>query len=182
VAGVRVEGLRTLNGLLAYLRGLAAPCAPPVGVGAFVLLYASEREVVVWYAPAREEHREGEVSIPCRRVAPAWEALVAGATLDEAALERFGEGPAGGRWLLALLAQAPGVRVRMDGDPPVPTLTWSAAEAERRLRPAKEMRTALQTAQKTRMAAKTRGRRHAKAPATALATALVEAATDGNPA
>jgi hypothetical protein len=176
-----VEKLRTLDGLLAYLRGLAAPCAPPVGVGAFVVLYASAREVVVWYAPAREEHREGEVSIPCRRVAAAWEALVAGETLDEAALEAIGEGPAGGRWLLALLAQAPGVRVRMDSNPPAPTLTWSVEEAERRLRPAKEMRTALQVSQKTRRAAKQRGQRRVKAPATALLEVAVEITTDVNP-
>jgi hypothetical protein len=128
VTGASIEELTTLSGLLGYLRGLAATCEPPIGVGSFVVLYASQREVVVWYSPAREEHREGEVSIPCRRVAAAWEALIAGQTLDEAALEALGEGPAGGRWLLALLAQAPGVRV----EAPL-ALAWSAEEAMRRL-------------------------------------------------
>src|SRR5690348_14762890 len=113
-------------GVLAYLRGLAIACEPPIGVGSFLVLYASAAEVVVWYSPARETHREGEVSIPCARLAAAWSALTAGATLDEPALERLGEGPAGGRWLLALLALLPGVVVRDDPltlawQPPIPT-------------------------------------------------------------
>src|SRR5262245_50399995 len=116
--------VKDLSGLLHYLRGLAAPCEPPVGVGSFLLLYASEREVVVWYSPAREQHHEGEVAIPCRRLAAAWEALVAGQPLDELALDTLGEGPAGGRWLLALLAQVPGVRVQ---EQPL-TLAWSPEE------------------------------------------------------
>ena len=107
-------------GVLAHLRGLAAECEPPIGVGSFLVLYASAAEVVVWYSPAREAHREGEVSIPCARLAAAWSALTAGATLDAPALERLGEGPAGGRWLLALLAQLPGASVR---DDPL-TLAW----------------------------------------------------------
>ena len=98
--------------VLCHLRGLALPCFPPVGVGSFDVLYASEREVVVWYSPAREEHRAGEVAIPCARLAAAWRSLMGGEPLDEAALERCGEGVAGGRWLLALLAQLPGVRVQ----------------------------------------------------------------------
>jgi hypothetical protein len=107
-------------GVLAHLRGLAAACEPPIGVGSFLVLYASAAEVVVWYSPARETHREGEVSIPCARLAAAWSALTAGATLDEPTLERLGDGPAGGRWLLALLAQLPSVSVR---DDPL-TLAW----------------------------------------------------------
>jgi hypothetical protein len=167
-AGVgSVEELIRLSGLLAYLRGLAAPCAPPVGVGAFVVLYASAREVVVWYVPAREEHREGEVSIPCPRLARAWEALVTGTTLDETALEAIGEGPAGGRWLLALLAQAPGVRVRMDGDPPAPTLAWTAEEAERRLRPERAKSARHLAVRQPRL----RDKRRVKPPVNATATA-----------
>jgi hypothetical protein len=129
VSGASIEELRGLSGLLGYLRGLAGACEPPVGVGSFVVLYASEREVVVWYSPVREDHHEGEVAIPCRWVGAAWEALVAGQVLDEATLARLGEGPAGGRWLLALLAQAPGVEVRQ----PL-ALVWSLEEATRRLR------------------------------------------------
>ena len=128
-----IEELHGLGGLLGYLRSLAGACQPPVGVGSFVVLYASEREVVVWYSPVREEHREGEVAIPCRWVGAAWRALVAGQMLDEAALEALGEGPAGGRWLLALLAQAPGVEVRQ----PL-ALAWSVELAERRLQARKE--------------------------------------------
>src|SRR5215472_2097530 len=99
----------TPDGLLARLRTLAAPCEPPIGVGAFDVLYASAREVVVWYSPARAEHHAGEVAIPTARLAAAWAALTAGGALDEAELERLGGGAAGGRWLLAILAQLPGV-------------------------------------------------------------------------
>ena len=116
-AGERVEAAASgpdFAGVLAHLRGLAAECEPPIGVGSFLVLYASAAEVVVWYSPARETHREGEVSIPCARLAAAWSALTTGATLDEPALERLGDGPAGGRWLLALLAQLPGTSVRDD--------------------------------------------------------------------
>ncbi len=133
MAGATIEELSGLSGLLGYLRGLTGACEPPIGVGSFVVLYASEREVVVWYSPVREEHHEGEVAIPCRWVASAWQALTAGQTLDEAALETLGEGPAGGRWLLALLAQAPGVEVRV----PL-ALAWSAEVARRRLRAREE--------------------------------------------
>jgi hypothetical protein len=122
VAGARIEDF---TGVLRYLRGLGAPCEPPVGVGSFLLLYASEREVVVWYSPAKENHREGEVTIPCARIARAWEALIAGAPLDEPALEEYGEGPGGGRWLLALLAQIPGIAVRLE---PL-ALAWSPEAA-----------------------------------------------------
>jgi hypothetical protein len=113
-------------GVLAHLRGLAGVCEPPIGVGSFLVLYASAAEVVVWYSPAREAHREGEVSVPCARLAAAWSALTAGATLDEPALERLGDGPAGARWLLALLAQLPGTSICDDPltlawQPPIPT-------------------------------------------------------------
>jgi hypothetical protein len=114
------------EGVLRYLRGLGAPCEPPIGVGSFLLLYASDHEVVVWYSPAREAHREGEVAIPCSRLAAAWKALTAGEALDEAALERIGGNAIYGRWLLGLLAQIPGVSVRID---PL-TLLWSPPEPE----------------------------------------------------
>lgn len=106
---------------LATLRNLAYPSAPPIGVGEFDVLYASEREVVVWYSPVREGQRAGEVAIPCARLAAAWAALTSGATLDEGALAEYGAGIAGGRWLLALLALLPGVRVQSE---PL-TLVWS---------------------------------------------------------
>ena len=107
-------GVREFEQVLAWLRALAWPCAPPIGVGEFVILYASPLEVVVWYSPAREGHRAGEVAIPCARLAAAWEALVAGEGLDEAALTALGGGPALGRWLLALLALLPGSHVQAE--------------------------------------------------------------------
>ncbi len=119
-------GMLDFDGVLRYLRSLAGPCEPPIGVGAFLLLYASAVEVVVWYLPAREAHREGEVAIPCSALAAAWAALRSGAALDEAALERMGGNPVYGRWLLGLLAQIPGVKVW--GDPVA--LQWSPAEPE----------------------------------------------------
>jgi hypothetical protein len=106
------EPAEDLEGVLRHLRALAESCAPPVGVGSFDVLYASEREIVVWYSPAREDHRAGEVVIPTIWLATAWTALLTGTTLDEEALCHIGSGLAGGRWLLALLAQLPGVRVR----------------------------------------------------------------------
>jgi len=117
--------LPVLEDMLRDLRRCAEPCEPPVGVGAFDVLYASAREVVVWYSPARPEHRPGEVAIPTARLAGAWRALLRGEALDEAALERLGEGVAGGRWLLAVLAQVPGVRARgeplaLEWSPPAP--------------------------------------------------------------
>ncbi|HEV7129636.1 MAG TPA: hypothetical protein VGN32_19540 [Ktedonobacterales bacterium] len=114
--------MRDFEQMLAWLRGLAYPCAPPIGVGEFEVLYASASEVVVWYSPAREGHRAGEVVIPCARLAAAWEALVAGAALDEAALTALGEGIGGGRWLLAVLALVPGAQVDVE---PL-RLVWSA--------------------------------------------------------
>lgn len=121
-----VVGMLDFEGVLRYLRGLGAPCEPPIGVGSFLLLYASAHEVVVWYSPAREAHREGEVAIPCSRLAVAWKALTAGEMLDEATLERIGGNAIYGRWLLGLLAQIPGVTVRVD---PL-ALLWSPPEPE----------------------------------------------------
>jgi hypothetical protein len=112
-----------LEGVLRYLRALANTCEPPIGVGSFDVLYASQREIVVWYSPARDDHHEGEVSIPTIWLATAWTSLVAGSALDEETLCRIGSGLAGGRWLLALLAQLPGVRVREE---PL-ILEWASA-------------------------------------------------------
>jgi len=114
--------------LLRRLRLLEQTCEPPVGVGAFDVLYASAVEVVVWYSPARPEHRPGEVAIPTAWLAAAWSALVAGTRLEEAALEELGQGVAGGRWLLAVLAQIPGVVTRVE---PL-ALEWSAPPRETR--------------------------------------------------
>jgi hypothetical protein len=111
--------------VLEWLRALAWPCAPPIGVGEFEILYASAAEIVVWYSPAREGHRPGEVAIPCARLAVAWEALRAGSVLDEPALVELGGNPAIGRWLLALLALLPGMRVLPD---PL-ALSWTAPTA-----------------------------------------------------
>lgn len=106
----------SFDAVLRHLRALAAPCEPPVGVGSFLLLYASEREVVVWYCPVREEHVEGEVAIPCAPLMTAWTALETGEKLDEPALAQIGGNLATGRWLLALLAQLPGIHA-LEGEP-----------------------------------------------------------------
>ncbi len=66
------------------------------------------------------------MTIPCARLAAAWKALIAGETLDEAALEHIGGAASTGRWLLGLLAQIPGVSVRID---PV-ALLWSPPEPD----------------------------------------------------
>lgn len=110
--------------VLRHLRRLDSSCEPPIGVGSFDVLYASEREVVVWYSPARETHRAGEVAISCAWLAAAWAALAAGEALDEAALEAICGGTAGGRWLLAVLAQLPSVTMRTE---PL-VLVWGAEE------------------------------------------------------
>ena len=113
VSGVSgTGGAAGFESVLRALRRLPSPCEPPVGVGSFDLLYANEREVVVWYSPAREGHLPGEVAIPCARLATAWVALTAGEAMDEEALVAYGGGLGGGRWLLALLAQLPGMRLR----------------------------------------------------------------------
>lgn len=109
-----VRPLATLDDVLRYLRALEGPCVPPVGVGTFDLLCASERHILVWYSPAREEHRAGEHTIPTPRLAAAWRALRANARLDEPALTHLAGSPALARWLLALLALLPGVHLCMD--------------------------------------------------------------------
>lgn len=100
--------------VLRYLRTLAESCAPPMGAGGFDVLYANAREVVVWYSPAREDKIAGEVSIPAEVLAAAWQCLCAGILLDEAALAALGLGPAGIHWVIALLAQIPGIQVRLE--------------------------------------------------------------------
>ncbi len=111
--------------VLRALRLLDRTCEPPIGVGAFDVLYASAVEVVVWYSPARSEHHPGEVAIPTAWLAAAWAALVGGARLEETTLAEMGQGLAGGRWLLAVLAQLPGVIPRYELDQPF-ALEWSA--------------------------------------------------------
>lgn len=117
-------GTDGFEGVLRFLRARASSCEPPVGVGTFDVLYASAKEVVVWYSPARQEHTPGEVTIPCARLAAAWTALVGGEVLDEPALERIGGGASRGRWLLAVLALLPGVCVREN---PL-ALAWASSE------------------------------------------------------
>jgi hypothetical protein len=102
--------------VLGWLRALEHPCAPPMGVGEFDVRYVSEREIVVWYSPARDGHRAGEVAIATEAVRAAWQALAQGSTLDEGALSEIGSGASVGRWLLALLALLP--EVRAEGMPP----------------------------------------------------------------
>lgn len=100
--------------ILRYLRTLAEPCAPPMGAGGFDVLYASAREVVVWYSPARDGQMAREIAIPAEVLAAAWQSLCAGALLDEATLFALGLGSAGAQWVIALLAQIPGVQVRQE--------------------------------------------------------------------
>jgi hypothetical protein len=113
-----------LEAALRHLRGLFLPCEPPVGAGSFDVLFANTSEVVVWYSPAREGHRAGEVTISCKRLAAALDHLANGQPLDETALERIGGSPARGRWLLAVLAQLPEVSVLSS---PL-ALVWAPAE------------------------------------------------------
>lgn len=107
--------------VLAYLRSLADPCKPPLGAGAFSLLYASRVEIVVWFDPAHElERTPGEVLIPSAKLASAWSDLVVGKTLDLPALGRIAGGTSGAYWLLALLSLLP--QVNFTEDPP--TISW----------------------------------------------------------
>jgi hypothetical protein len=108
------------------LRAMATTCAPPVGVGSFDVLYVNERELVVWYSPSREHQRPGEVAIACSALRLAWEALLERGALDEAALLAIGQTNWTTRWLLAILAQLPGVSCVAE---PL-TLRWSAANLE----------------------------------------------------
>jgi hypothetical protein len=100
--------------VLRYLRTLAEPCAPPTGSGGFDVLYASPLEVVVWYTPARDGQAAREIAIPAELLSTAWGMLCAGGLLDEVTLSSYGLGPAGIQWVLALLAQIPGVQVRQE--------------------------------------------------------------------
>ena len=119
------QGASDFASVLRHLRALAGPCAPPAGVGNFEPLYANESEIVVWYSPAREAHTEGEVTIPCARLAAAWARLLAGERLAREALEADGDRPGRALWLLALLAQVPGVHVCPD-----PLAVWWEQPAE----------------------------------------------------
>ena len=100
--------------MLRRLRTLEPPCLPPIGSGAFDILFVSELEVCVWYAPARDGQPPREVIIPTPLLRAAWQALAdAAATmqaLDETTLITLATGIAGGRWLATLLTQMPGVR------------------------------------------------------------------------
>lgn len=100
--------------VLQYLRTLAEPCAPPMGAGGFDVLYASLREVVVWFSPARDGQSAREIAIPAEVLSTAWQSLCAGNILDEAALAALGLGSSGVQWVIALLAQIPGVQVRLE--------------------------------------------------------------------
>lgn len=102
----------TFAALLAALRALPGPCAPPIGEGAFDILYASAREIVVWFVSAKDGAAQREVAIPARLAREAWALIRQGAPVDEAMLRAIAAGAAGGRWLLALFAQLPGVEVR----------------------------------------------------------------------
>jgi hypothetical protein len=108
--------------VLAYLRGLADPCAPPLGSGSFLLLYASRIEVVVWFEPAHDQQRApGEVLIPAALLASAWEQLHISQKLDLPALGQIAGGTAGAHWLLALLSLLPGVSFSREP----PAVFWS---------------------------------------------------------
>ena len=122
------HALLAFDDILRYLRGLPGPCVPPIGAGAFDVLYASPREVVVWYAPAREGQAAREVAIPCAPLDAAWGALRDGRAVAEATLCEFAGGAAGGRWLLVILAQLPQAQVRADADGAY-TLAWAPTHA-----------------------------------------------------
>ncbi len=98
--------------LLCALRALPGPCAPPIGEGAFDILYASAQEIVVWFVSAKDGVEQHEVAIPAWLARRAWGVMLRGEPVDEAALRAIASGPAGGRWLLALFAQLPTVEVR----------------------------------------------------------------------
>ena len=133
-ARLTVEMDAAFAGLLRALRALPGPCAPPVGAGAFDILYACEREVVVWYAPARDgraDFEQREVSIPGPLVRAAWALTLRGAPVDEEALRALAASPGRGRWLLALLAQAPGVQIqRAESPAPQAALQTAPQNAE----------------------------------------------------
>ncbi|MGH2487379.1 MAG: hypothetical protein ACRDHE_15330, partial [Ktedonobacterales bacterium] len=107
------------------LRAIATTCAPPVGVGSFDILYVNDRELVVWYSPVRDNQQPGEVAIARSYLRAAWRTLMERGRLDEADLIAVGESNKVARWLLAVLAQAPGVSFVAE---PV-ALEWRAVEA-----------------------------------------------------
>ena len=125
VAPSAAPAFLAFDDVLRYLRALSGPCAPPVGAGAFDVLYASAREGVVWYAPAREGQAPREVAIPCAPLDAAWGALRDTRAVAEATLCELAGGAAGGRWLLVVLAQLPLAQVRADADGAY-TLAWAA--------------------------------------------------------
>lgn len=117
--------------LLRSLRAVPGPCAPPVGEGAFDILFANAREIVVWYAPAKDGVEQREVSIPARLARVAWGMLLRGEPVDTAAFQAVGTGASGVAWLFALFAQLPTVEVRgadaMADEQPL-TLRWRGAD------------------------------------------------------
>jgi hypothetical protein len=140
------NALADTEDILRCLRLLDRTCEPPIGVGAFDVLYASAVEVVVWYSPARADHHPGEVAIPTAQLAAAWTALVGGARLEETTLAELGQGLAGGRWLLAVLAQLPGVSARSE---PL-ALEWSAPSVATTARRRTSRRTTVKTSPRGR--------------------------------
>ena len=115
--------------LLRSLRAIPGPCAPPIGEGAFDILYASAREIVVWFVSAKDGVEQKEVAIPTRLAREAWEVIQRGEPVDAAALRAIAAGASGGSWLLALFAQLPSVEVRSivsgaDGASETITLIW----------------------------------------------------------
>lgn len=107
------DELAAFEALLRSLRALDGPCAPPVGAGSFDILYASAREIVVWFSPAKDGVAQREVAIPAALARVAWALVRRGEPVTDAALRALAPGAAGGSWLLALLAQAPGVSARV---------------------------------------------------------------------
>lgn len=110
--------------LARFLRGIATTCAPPLGVGSFDILYVNDRELVVWYSPVRDNQQPGEVAIARSCLRAAWGTLVERGRLDEADFIAIGASNKIARWLLAILAQAPGVSFIAE---PV-ALMWRPAE------------------------------------------------------
>jgi hypothetical protein len=115
--------------LLRDLRAIPGPCAPPIGEGQFDILFASKREIVVWFVSAKDGVEQKEVAIPARMAREAWELLRRGNPVDEVALRAVSPGAGGARWLLALFAQLASVEVRhaLDDDASQPeaiTLHW----------------------------------------------------------
>lgn len=119
----------TLAAMLRSLRAVPGPCAPPIGEGVFDILYASAREIVVWFASAKDGVGQKEVAIPTRLAREAWEIILRGEPVDAAALRAIAAGASGGSWLLALFAQLPSIEVRSvvsddEGQSETVTLIW----------------------------------------------------------